>query len=99
MAGSQWVVKEKARYAVTTKEDVFTTLRDVAVEVLGVDADAVVESASFKDDLDADSLDLVELVMALEEKLDIAVPEEDLEGIGTVGDALGLLLDKLAAKA
>jgi acyl carrier protein len=82
-----------------TKEDVFSTLRDVAVEVLGVDADAVVESASFKDDLDADSLDLVELVMALEEKLDIAVPEEDLEDIGTVGDALTLLLDKLAAKA
>ena len=82
-----------------SKEDVFATLKDVAVEVLGVDADAVVESASFKDDLDADSLDLVELVMALEEKLDITVPEEDLEGIGTVGDALTLLLGKLAAKA
>ena len=78
-----------------SKEDVFATLKDVAVEVLGVDADAVVESASFKDDLDADSLDLVELVMALEEKLDITVPEEDLEGIGTVGDALNLLLGKL----
>jgi acyl carrier protein len=82
-----------------SKEDVFATLRDVAVEVLGVDADAVVEGASFKDDLDADSLDLVELVMALEEKLDITVPEEDLEGIGTVGDALSLLLEKLGAKA
>lgn len=82
-----------------SKEDVFATLRDAAVEVLGVDAGAVIESASFKDDLDADSLDLVELVMALEEKLDITVPEEDLEGIGTVGDALNLLLDKLAAKA
>jgi len=82
-----------------TKEDVFATLRDVAVEVLGVEPDAVVEGASFKEDLDADSLDLVELVMALEEKLDITVPEEDLEDIGTVGDALKLLLDKLAAKA
>ena len=81
------------------KEDVFTTLREVAVEVLGVDADAVVEGASFKDDLDADSLDLVELVMALEERLDVTVPEEDLEDIGTVGDALTMLLDKLAAKA
>ncbi|HZN14517.1 MAG TPA: acyl carrier protein [Acidimicrobiales bacterium] len=81
------------------KEDVFATLRDVAVEVLGAEPDAVVEGASFKDDLDADSLDLVEVVMALEERLDIAVPEEDLEGIGTVGDALTLLLDKLAAKA
>ena len=82
-----------------TKEDVFETLQDVAVEILGVDADKVVEGASFKDDLDADSLDLVELVMALEERLDIAVPEEDLEDIGTVGDALTLLLGKLAAKA
>jgi acyl carrier protein len=82
-----------------TREDVFATLKDVAVEVLGVEPDAVVEGASFKDDLDADSLDLVELVMALEEKLDIAVPEEDLEDIATVGDALNLLLGKLAAKA
>ena len=82
-----------------SKEDVLVTLKEVAVEVLGVDADAVVESASFKDDLDADSLDLVELVMALEERLDIAIPEEDLEDIKTVGDALTLLLDKLAAKA
>ena len=82
-----------------TREDVLATLCDVAVEVLGVTPDQVVEGASFKDDLDADSLDLVELVMALEEQLDIAVPEEDLDGIGTVGDALALLLDKLAAKA
>ena len=81
------------------KEDVFATLQEVAVEVLGVSADQVTEGASFKDDLDADSLDLVELVMALEERLDITVPEEDLEDIGTVGDALKLLLDKLAAKA
>ena len=81
-----------------TKEDVFDTLREVAVEILGVDAGKVVEGASFKDDLDADSLDLVELVMALEERLDIVVPEEDLEDIGTVGDALTLLLGKLAAK-
>jgi acyl carrier protein len=96
MAGFQWVANKERQMS---KEDVFATLRDVAVEVLGVDADAVVEGASFKDDLDADSLDLVELVMALEEKLDITVPEEDLEGIGTVGDALSLLLEKLGAKA
>jgi acyl carrier protein len=82
-----------------SKEDVLATLQEIAAEVLGVDAAQVVESASFKDDLDADSLDLVELVMALEERLDIAVPEEDLEDIKTVGDALTMLLDKLAAKA
>ena len=82
-----------------TKEDVLSTLREVAVEVLGADPSAVHEGASFKDDLDADSLDLVELVMALEERLDIVVPEEDLEDIGTVGDALTMLLEKLSAKA
>ena len=80
-----------------SKEDVFATLKDVAVEVLGVDADAVVESASFKDDLDADSLDLVELVMALEERFDVTIPEEELDGINTVGNALDLLLGKLGA--
>ena len=82
-----------------TKEDVFATLKDVAVEVLGVEPDAVVEGASFKDDLDADSLDLVELVMALEEQLDVSVPEEELEGIATVGDAVTLLLSKVSAAA
>ena len=81
------------------RNQVFEQLRDATVTVLGVDRDAVTEGARFFADLDADSLDLVELVMALEERLDITVPEEDLEDIGTVGDALKLLLDKLAAKA
>ena len=55
-------------------------IRDVAVEVLSVEPDAVVEDARFKEDLDADSLDLVELVMGLEERFDVTIPEEDLEG-------------------
>jgi acyl carrier protein len=76
---------------------VFTTLKEAAAEVLGVDESKVTESASFKDDLDADSLDLVELVMALEERLDISVPEEDLEGVETVGQALDLIAGKVAA--
>ena len=57
------------------------------------------EDARFKEDLDADSLDLVELVMGLEERFDISVPEEDLENVGTVGQAVDLVLAKLAAKA
>ncbi|MBW3556820.1 MAG: acyl carrier protein [Actinobacteria bacterium] len=81
------------------RNEVFATLKSAAVEVLGVEESAVVEEASFKDDLDADSLDLVELVMALEEKLDITVPEEDLEGVETVGNALDLINGKVAAKA
>ena len=70
-------------------------IREVAVEVLSAEPDAVVESASLKDDLDADSLDLVELVMALEEAFDVEVPEEDLEGIETVGQAYELVTSKL----
>lgn len=74
-------------------------LKEVAVEILGVDASVVSEEARFKEDLDADSLDLVEFVMALEERFDITVPEEDLEGIVTLGQALDLVLDKAAAGA
>ena len=70
------------------------TLKEVAAEVLSVDPDQVTEAARFKEDLDADSLDLVELVMGLEERFDIEVPEEDLEGVTTVGQAVDLVLSK-----
>ena len=81
------------------RDEVVTALREVAVEVLSVEPASVVEEARFKEDLDADSLDLVELVMGLEERFDISVPEEDLENVGTVGQAVDLVLAKLAAKA
>ena len=77
------------------RDAVFATLKSAAVEVLGVDESAVTESARFKDDLDADSLDLVELVMALEEEFDVTVEEEELEGIATVGQAYELVTGKL----
>jgi acyl carrier protein len=63
--------------------------------VLSVEEEKVVPEAKFGDDLDADSLDLVELVMALEEEFDISVPEEDLEGIDTVNQAVELVKSKL----
>ncbi|MDP9071694.1 MAG: acyl carrier protein [Actinomycetota bacterium] len=78
------------------RTEVLATVRDAAVEVLGVEPDAVVEEASFKDDLDADSLDLVELVMALEERLDITIPEDELGEIKTVGQAVDVVVGKLA---
>ena len=81
------------------REEVLSGLREIAVEVLSSEPDAVVETARFKEDLDADSLDLVELVMGLEERFDISVPEEDLESVGTVGQAVDLVLAKVAAKA
>jgi acyl carrier protein len=80
------------------REDVFTTLKQAAAEVLSVEESAVTEEARFKEDLDADSLDLVELVMALEERLDISVPEEELEGVDTVKQALDLVAGKVSAR-
>jgi acyl carrier protein len=73
----------------------FDRFKKCAVEVLSVNADQVTEQASFADDLDADSLDLVELVMALEEEFDVTVEEEELEGIDTVGAAFKLITSKL----
>jgi acyl carrier protein len=81
------------------RAEALVTIKEVAAEVLSVDPDLVTETARFKEDLDADSLDLVELVMGLEERFDISVPEEDLENVGTVGQAVDLVLAKLAAKA
>ena len=81
------------------REEALSALREVAVEVLSVEPDQVVETSRFKEDLDADSLDLVELVMGLEERFDISVPEEDLENVGTVGPAVDLVMAKVAAKA
>ncbi|MFA5564730.1 MAG: acyl carrier protein [Acidimicrobiia bacterium] len=73
----------------------FDRFKKCAVEVLDVDADQITREASFADDLDADSLDLVELVMALEEEFDVSVEEEELEGIETVGAAYNLIISKL----
>jgi len=63
-------------------------VRGIIVDQLGVNADEVVPEASFTDDLGADSLDIVELVMAFEEEFDIEIPDEDAEKIGKVGEAI-----------
>lgn len=76
-------------------DELFARFRKCAVEVLSVEDSKVVPEATFADDLDADSLDLVELVMALEEEFDITVPEEDLDGIKTVSQAFDLVKSKL----
>jgi acyl carrier protein len=79
------------------RADALSAIRDVAAEVLSVDPEQVTEAARFKEDLDADSLDLVELVMGLEERFDIEVPEEDLEGVTTIGQAVDLVMSKAGA--
>ena len=77
------------------RDTAFAKFKSCAVDVLQVDPDQVVPEAKFGDDLDADSLDLVELVMALEESFDISVDESELEGIQTVGQAFDLVLSKV----
>ena len=69
-------------------------VRDLIVEQLGVNADQVTPEASFIDDLGADSLDTVELVMAFEEEFGIDIPDEDAEQMRSVGDAIAYLRDK-----
>jgi len=67
---------------------------EIIVEQLSVDKDKVVPGASFVDDLGADSLDLVELIMAMEEEFDVEIPDEDAEKIATVQDAIDYI-DKI----
>lgn len=75
--------------------EAFEKFKECAVDVLQVEPDQVKPEARFDEDLKADSLDLVELVMALEEKFDITVPESELEGVETVGQAFELVTSKL----
>ncbi|MHB9145389.1 MAG: acyl carrier protein [Symbiobacteriia bacterium] len=71
-----------------TKEAIFEKVKGIIVEQLGVEEGDVTLEASFIDDLGADSLDIVELIMALEEEFDLEIPDEDAEKIGTVDDAV-----------
>lgn len=69
-------------------------IKDIIVEQLGVDPEKVKTEASFIDDLGADSLDIVELVMAMEEEFDLEIPDEDAEKMKTVGDVANYLQSK-----
>ena len=66
-------------------------IKKIIVDQLGVDESKITEDSSFVDDLGADSLDIVELIMAFEEEFDIEIPDEDAEKIKTVGDAVKYL--------
>lgn len=72
-------------------------VKEIIVEQLGVDAAQVTERAKFVEDLGADSLDTVELVMALEEEFSIEIPDEDADKIGTVGDAIQYITEHSGA--
>lgn len=75
--------------------DIADRVKKIVVEHLGVDAEKVTENASFIDDLGADSLDNVELVMAFEEEFDIEIPDDAAEHIQTVGDAVKFITEKV----
>jgi acyl carrier protein len=70
---------------------------EIIVEQLGVSKEEIVPEASFIDDLGADSLDIVELVMAIEEKFDIEIPDDDAEKIQTIGDAFSYIRERTGA--
>ena len=77
-------------------EEIFKTMQDLIAEQFAIDADEISMDNSFVDDLGADSVDLVELVMAMEEEFDIGeIDEEDLAGLKTVGDCVRYLNSKL----
>ena len=79
-----------------TSEEIFKTMQDLIAEQFAVNSDDVTMNSSFEDDLSADSVDLVELVMAMEEEFEIdEIPEEDLLTLKTVGDCVRYLTAKL----
>ena len=69
-------------------------MKEIIADQLSVDADTITEATSFKDDLGADSLDLFELVMALEDEYSVEIPADDLQQMATVGDVLNYLKGK-----
>ncbi len=80
-----------------TREEVLTLVRDHLAEELEVDAGEIGEETRFKEDLDADSLDLYELVMELEDRYGISVSEQQAAGIQTVGDAVSFVMEHAPA--
>jgi acyl carrier protein len=82
-----------------TKQEIEEKVRKVLAEQLARDLEEVTPQARFEEDLDADSLDIVEAVLALEEELGVDIPEEEMEGVKTVGQAVDLAASKLGVSA
>ena len=76
-----------------SREEIYERVKDVLVEQFGVDEAEINDAASFQDDLDADSLDLVELIMELEDQFGVKISDEDAENLVTVGDLYQYLFD------
>lgn len=82
-----------------SETDIFVKVKKIVADQLSVEPEKIVPAANFANDLGADSLDTVELVMALEEEFDIEIPDEAAEKITTVQEAVNYISDKVAASA
>ena len=78
-----------------TPETIFKTMQDLIAEQFAIDADEVTMDSSFVDDLGADSLDVVDLLMSIEDEFEIEVPDEEIENIKTVGDIVKYIENKV----
>ena len=76
-------------------DQIFDKIKEIIIEQLDVDEDMVTMDASFADDLEADSLDVVELMMAMEEEFNMEISDEDAERISTVGDAVSYIAEMM----
>jgi len=88
VAGVQPTPDEREVPVAASREEIFERVKSVLSEQLGVDENEITEDASFQEDLDADSLDLVELIMELEDNFGMKIPDEDAQKITTVGQAV-----------
>src|ERR1700761_6577007 len=96
-AKTETTAASAAHKAETPMSDTLERVRKIVIDHLDADPEKVVEKASFIDDLGADSLDNVELVMAFEEEFDIEIPDDAAEHIQTVGDAVKFIAERLGA--
>ena len=79
------------------RSEVQAKMRDLLVDELGLDADKITDGATFEEDLDVDSLGVVELLMALEDEFGVKIPDEEAENITAVGEAIDMVVAKLSA--
>lgn len=84
--------------ATMTKDEVFSLIQGRLAELIECDPETIKLDTRLEEDLEADSLDLVELAMSLEEELSLEIPDEELEGIRTVGDAVDFVAERVAAR-